>query len=76
MGERAQASRVRDGFGEGKESPLATTLPLASATTDGARPTEKHGNKNLAISAYSGEAGQQFQGKLDAHSRASWTVGA
>lgn len=26
--------------------------------------------------AYSGEAGQRFHGKLDGHSRASWTVGA
>lgn len=32
-------------------------------------------SQGIAI-AYSGEAGQRFHGKLDGHSRASWTVGA
>lgn len=32
--------------------------------------------KVFPLSAYSGEAGQRFHGKLDTESRASWTVGA
>ena len=55
-----------------REAGTTETSPVALQCLRGQEPSMPKEPET----AYSDEAGQRFHGKLDGHSRASWTVGA